>query len=120
MSRDLPPAGIDDFVRSSSAEALRQGWSDQVSGPAAQIKDPAQYDVAGPLFYHELGDSSGVPDSDPQIIPWNGFRKRPSAWTTTQRRVIPTGGAFLFSPSLKFFRDLIPHLTLSSISHQGA
>lgn len=76
MDRYLPPAGIDDFSRSDLAEDLRAGWHEEVEGYLARAKDSRR----SPLFYDQLGDDSGVPDSDPQGIPWNGFPLRLDKW----------------------------------------
>ncbi len=80
MNRYLPPAGIDDFSRSQKAEELRQGWHDRTVQELAQIRDETQYPLASPLFYDQLSDTSGVPDSDPKGIPWNGFPLRLQKW----------------------------------------
>jgi hypothetical protein len=80
MARYLPPAGVDDFSRSDLAEELRQGWHDEVEGVIDQIRDPQRYGLASPLFYGQLADDSGVPDGDPQGIPWNGFPLRLDKW----------------------------------------
>lgn len=76
----LPPAGIDDFSRSDAAEDLRKGWHKRVSKVIADIRNPAKNSLASPLFYDHLADTSGVADSQPQGIPWNGFPKRLAAW----------------------------------------
>jgi hypothetical protein len=80
MARYLAPAGIDDFSRSNLAEDLRRGWHEEVVGYLAQAKDPRRNELASPLFYDQLGDESGVPDGDPQGIPWNGFPLRLDKW----------------------------------------
>jgi hypothetical protein len=76
VARYLPPAGIDDFSRSDLAKALREGWHEEVKGFVAEAQDSRR----SPLFYDQLGDDSGVPDSDPQGIPWNGFPLRLDKW----------------------------------------
>ncbi|HKH49577.1 MAG TPA: hypothetical protein VKM72_33365 [Thermoanaerobaculia bacterium] len=80
MDLYLPPAGIDDFSRSQHADDLRQSWHDQVTSFLRQIRDPSRNEQASPLFYDQVNDTSGVADSEPQGIPWNGFPLRLNRW----------------------------------------
>ena len=80
MDRYLPPAGIDDFSRSQHADGLRNGWNQNISDTLAQVRDPASYPLASPLFYDQLADTSGVPDGAPVPVPWNGFPLRLTKW----------------------------------------
>ncbi len=80
MDRYLPPAGIDDFSRSQSSEDLRSGWNQNISDILGQVRDPATYTLASPLFYDQLADTSGVPDGAPVPVPWNGFPLRLTKW----------------------------------------
>jgi hypothetical protein len=80
MDLYLPPAGIDDFSSSGSPDQLRQEWHQELSGILAYVRDPQSYELASPLLYDQLADQSGVPDSQPQGIPWNGFPLRLTKW----------------------------------------
>jgi hypothetical protein len=80
MDRYLPPAGIDDFSRSQRSEDLRSGWNQNISDILGQVRDPAMYTLASPLFYDQLADTSGVPDGAPVPVPWNGFPLRLTKW----------------------------------------
>ena len=75
----LPPAGfLADFERSEFSEDLKQLWHRQTSDILNFVRN--QYSLASPLFYDQLADTSGVPDSEPQPIPWNGFPLRLRKW----------------------------------------
>jgi len=80
MNGYLPPAGIDDFSRSAAADDLRKGWHKEITDMLARARSLATNPLASPLFYDHLADTSGVPDSQPQGIPWNGFPKRLAVW----------------------------------------
>lgn len=80
MDRYLPPAAIDDFSLSGIADQLRKDWHDEVTGVLAFVRDPESYELASPLLYDQLADDSGVPDGQPQGIPWNGFPLRLTRW----------------------------------------
>lgn len=80
MDRYLPPAAIDDFSLSSNADQLRKDWHSNVTNVLSYVRDPESYSLASPLLYDQLADESGVPDGQPQGIPWNGFPLRLTKW----------------------------------------
>ena len=81
-----PPAGIDDFSRRPAlALALRSGWDATVRGFIAETKDTTDPNlIISGLFYDQLADTSGVPDSPPTGIPWNAFPQILTNWFATQ------------------------------------
>lgn len=79
MALYQPPAAIDDFSRSSVA-GLAEQWNEYIVSVLKDLRDPAQNDLASGLFYDQLNDASGVPDSPPIGIPWNGFPKKLTKW----------------------------------------
>lgn len=79
MALYQPPAAIDDFSR-STVSGLSEQWNDYIVSVLTELRDPEQNDLASGLFYDQLGDASGVADSPPVGIPWNGFPKRLTKW----------------------------------------
>jgi hypothetical protein len=78
-----PPAGIDDFSRRpGKAQALSNGWHENVVGFIANAKAGAVHAGSG-LFYDQLSDAPSVPDSDPEGITWNGFPLFLTRWYAT-------------------------------------
>jgi hypothetical protein len=104
----LAPAGIDDFGQAKDPEAARQGWHAQVSSIIAQVQKGKR---SSPLFYDQLADASGVPDSDPQGVPWNGFPLRLDKWyadsapSSARRLANAAADTLLRGPDFGFFTD---------------
>lgn len=84
MALYQPPASINDFKRRPShADAMRQEWHATVVNFIANTKDPSE-GTPSELFYDQLNDESGIPNSPPVGIPWSAFPQILTKWFATQ------------------------------------